>query len=343
MGFGVRIGLGKKIGPFRAGVSVSHRGLGYGVGAGPFHLTGGTGRSSRAKSSSSSSSGTGFSNSDTKVSSSYGVGCTGFSSRAREETSKLDWYGTADYRSYETGKSITAVAEFEYLLFLFLLVGSFPALLIFEVFSYVFVLSGAPFVQSIFLAIKVAVVGVFGYGVLMLLPICFAQHHYSVIRTKSVLGNVNFFTHEDRYNDRPTGELLYGDSGTLTLKKFIYWASRPLNFWGVFFFQALPLLPVAIAVSRIKALKKFKADALLVIVGIEAQMEAQSELLESKGFPRVGTEGPRLLNEQEKRLIDNSLKESGNYFCACGYKRAKKHFFVECGPCRFAKNQASRK
>ena len=77
MGFGVRIGLGKKIGPFRAGVSVSHRGLGYGVGAGPFHLTGGTGRSSRSKSSSSSDAG--ISDTDIRVSSSYGVGCTGFS------------------------------------------------------------------------------------------------------------------------------------------------------------------------------------------------------------------------------------------------------------------------
>jgi hypothetical protein len=341
MGFGVRIGLGKRIGPFRAGVSVSHRGLGYGVGAGPFHLTGGTGRSSRAKSSSSSS-GTGFSNSDTRVSSSYGIGCTGFSSRAREETSNLDWYGSANYQTYSLVKKITTQAEIEYVLFLILLVGSFPALLIFE-FSSVFFLSGAPFVQSIFLAIKIAVVGVLGYGVLMLVPICLAQPHYPFMDGKSVLGNVNFFIKEDRYDDRRTWELLFGDPGTFTLKKFIYWASRPLNFWGVFFFQALPLLPVALAVLRIKGLKKLKADALAVIDGIEAQIEAQSELLESNGFPRVGTEGPRLLNEREKSLIDNSSKGSGNYFCACGYKRAKKHFFVECGVCRFAKNQASRK
>jgi hypothetical protein len=255
----------------------------------------------------------------------------------------LDWYGTTHHQTYLLAKKITGGAEFEYLLFLILLVGSFPVLLIFEVFSYVFFLSGAPFVQSIFLAIKVAVAGVLGYGVLMLVPICFAQPHYPFMTGKSVLGNVNFFIQEDRYDDRPTRELLYGDSGILTLKKFVCWASRPLNFWGVFFFQALPLLPVALAVSRIKGGKKFKADALRVMADTEAQIEAQSELLESKGFPRVGTEGPRLLNEQEKRLIDNSIKESGNYFCACGYKRAKKHFFVECGPCRFAKNQASRK
>lgn len=337
MGFGVRIGLGKKIGPFRAGVSVSHRGLGYGVGAGPFHLTGGTGRSSRSKSSSSSDAG--ISDTDIRVSSSYGVGCTGFSpNRVQGNTApSRPWDASRERES-----NVLHEASIQYGFFLLLLFGSFPVLLTFEVFNYLFFLGDAPFLKSLFLALGAAVVGVLAYGVLMFVAICVAQPS-NFVNYRSRMGNVNFFVPSDMYRRRGNGELVFRDPGTLTLKKFICWASRPLNFWGVFFFQALPLLPVAIAVSRIKALKKFKADALLVIVGIEAQMEAQSELLESKGFPRVGTEGPRLLNEQEKRLIDNSLKESGNYFCACGYKRAKKHFFVECGPCRFAKNQASRK
>jgi len=214
--------------------------------------------------------------------------------------------------------------------FLILLFGSFPALLTFEVFNYLFFFSDAPLVKSLLLAIGAAVVGVFLYGFLMLVSISTAEAFSREYRTTTV-GLLRFF------------EPSYRDTGTLTFKKFIYWASRPPNFWGVFFFQALPLLPVALAVSRIKGGKKFKADALRVTADTEAQIEAQSELLESKGFPRVGTEGPRLLNGQEKRLIDNSLKESGTYFCACGYKRAKKLFFVECGVCRFARNQASRK
>lgn len=341
MGFGVRIGLGKRIGPFRAGVSVSHRGLGYGVGAGPFHLTGGTGRSSRSKSSSSPN--TGISGSDIGISDSdyfsTGVGCTGFSpNRVQRNTAPSRPWNAARERE----SNLLHEASIQYGFFLVLLFGSFPALLTFEVFNYLFFLGGTPFVKSLFLALGAAVVGVLAYGVLMLVAICVARPvEHGDFRSR--MGNVNFFVPSDTYRRRGTGELLYRATGTLTLKKFVCWASRPLNFWGVFFFQALPLLPVALAVSRIKAFKKFRADALLVIVGIEAQMEAQFELLESNGFPRAGTEGPRLLNEQEKRLIDNSLKESGTYFCACGYKRAKKLFFVECGVCRFAKNQASRK
>lgn len=338
MGFGVKFGVGKKIGPFRAGVSVSHRGLGYGVGAGPFHLTGGTGRSSRSKSSSTN---IGISGSDLGVSKSdyfsTGVGCTGFSpNRVQRNSAPSRPWDAAREREYETIRA----AESEYFYFLILLLGIFPAILMSETFVYLFLFSGTPFVRSLCLAIGVAVVAVLSYGVVMIGAIYAAR---LTDYRSDTMGKVNFFIQDDLYRHIWTGELLHRDSTVLTLKKFIYWVSPQRNLFGVFFFQALPLLPLALAVSRIRAFRNLKANALRAKVGLEAQLEDQSELLFSNGFPRVNPDGPRLLNEQEKSLIANSSKESRHYVCVCGYKRAKEHFFVECGACRFAKNQASRK
>jgi len=64
------------------------------------------------------------------------------------------------------------------------------------------------------------------------------------------------------------------------------------------------------------------------------ELEENAKLLRSKGFPHVGKEGPRVLNEQEKDIIESSSKESDDYVCVCGVSRSKVHFFIACKKCK---------